>query len=62
MTKQNTLNIRLSNSQLNKLKPGIKSGNEVNLNVLSNLIGNSKDETNFPHKLLLTDTQSFKDS
>ena len=62
MTKQNTLNIRLSNSQLNKLKSGIKSGNEVNLNVLSNLIGNSKDETNFPHKLLLTDTQSFKDS
>ena len=60
MTKQNTLNIRLSNLQLNKLKSGIKSGYEVNLNVSSNLIGNSKDETNFPHKLLLTDTQSFK--
>ena len=60
MTKQNTLNIRLSNLQLNKLKSGIKSGYEVNLNVSSNLIGYSKDETNFPHKLLLTDTQSFK--
>ena len=60
MTKQNTLNIRLSNLQLNKLKSGIKSGYEANLNVSSNLIGNSKDETNFPHKLLLTDTQSFK--
>ena len=60
MTKQNTLNIRLSNLQLNKLKSGIKSGYEVNLNISSNLIGNSKDETNFPHKLLLTDTQSFK--
>ena len=60
MTRQNTLNIRLSNLQLNKLKSGIKSGYEVNLNVSSNLIGNSKDETNFPHKLLLTDTQSFK--
>ena len=62
MTRQNTLNIRLSNLQLNKLKSGIKSGYEVNLNVSSNLIGNSKDETNFPHKLLLTDTQSFKNS
>ena len=60
MTRQNTLNIRLSNLQLNKLKSGIKSGYEVNLNVSSNLIGNSKDETNFPHKLLLPDTQSFK--
>ena len=29
MTKQNTLNIRLSNSQLNKLKPGIKSGYQI---------------------------------
>ena len=26
-------------------------------NLSSNLIGNSNNETNFPHKLLLTDTQ-----
>ena len=58
MTKYNTLNVKLSNSQLNKLKCGIKNGTEVNLNLLSHLIGNSSDETNFPHKLLLTDTQA----
>ena len=45
---------------LNKLKSAIKSGTEVNLNLSSNLIGNSNDETNFPHKLLLTNTQFSK--
>ena len=29
-------------------------------NISSNLIGNSNDKTNFPHKLLLTDTQVSK--
>ena len=38
-------------SQLNKLKCGIKNGTEVTLNLSSNLIGNSNDETNF-HKLI----------
>ena len=41
MTQYNSLNEKLSNSQLNQLK----------------LIGNPNDETNFPHKLLLTNTQ-----
>ena len=41
----NTLNEKLSNSQLNKLKSGIKNGAEVNLNLSSNLIGNSNDST-----------------
>ena len=50
----------MSNSQLNKVKSEIKSGTEVTLNLSSNLIGNSNDETNFPHKLLLTDTQVSK--
>ena len=50
----------MSNSQLNKLKSAIKNGTEVTLNLSSNLIGNSNDETNFPHKLILTDTKSFK--
>ena len=31
MTQQNTLNIKLSNSQLSKLKSGIKNGTEVTL-------------------------------
>ena len=37
-----------------------KNGTEVTLNFSSNFIGNSNDETNFPHKLLLTDTQVSK--
>ena len=57
MTQYNTLNVKLSNSQLNKLKSAIKNGTKVTLKILSNLIGNSNDETNFPYKLLLTDTQ-----
>ena len=31
MTQYNTLNVKLPNSQLNKLKSGIKNGTEVTL-------------------------------
>ena len=48
----------MSNSQLNKLKSGIKNGTEVTLNLSSNWW--SDDETNFPHKLLLTDRQVLR--
>ena len=57
MTQCNTLNVKLSNSQLNKLKSTIKNGIEVTLNLLSNIIADSDDENNFLHKLLLTNTQ-----
>ena len=57
MTQYNTLNVKLSNSQLIKSKSAIKNGIEEILNLSSNLIGNSNDETNFTHKLLLNDTQ-----
>ena len=60
MTKYNTLNVKLSNSRLNKSKSGIKDGTEVTLNVYSNVIGDYNDETNFPHQLLLTDTQVLR--
>ena len=60
MTEYNILNLKLSNSQLHKLKSAIKNRTEVTLNLSSNLIGNSNDETNFPHKLLLTDRQVSK--
>ena len=60
MTQYNTLNVKLSNPQLNKLKSGTKNGTEITLNLSSNLIGNFDDETNFPHKILLTDTQVSK--
>ena len=58
MTKYHTLNVKLSNSKLNKLKSEIKNGTEVTLNLLWNITGN--DETNFPYKLLLTNTQVSK--
>ena len=60
MTQYNTLNVKSYNSQINKLKSSVKNGNEVTLNLSLNLIGSSNDETNFPHKLLLTDTQVSK--
>ena len=55
MTQYNSLNVRLSNWQLNKLKAAIKNKSEVLLRLSSNMIGDN--ETNFPHKLLLTDWQ-----
>ena len=54
MTQYNSLNVKLSNSQLNKLKSAIKNGSEVALRLSSNMICNSYDEAIFPHKLLLT--------
>ena len=54
MTQYETLNVELSNSQFNKLKSGIKNGTEVTLKLSSNAVGDSNDETNFPHKLLLS--------
>ena len=59
MTQHNTLNVKLSNSQLNRLKLGIKNSSEVTSNLSSNVIGDSNYETKFPHKLLLTDKQVF---
>ena len=57
MTQYNSLNVKLSNSQLNKLKSAIKNGTDVVLRLSSNMVGNSNNETNFPHKLWLTDRQ-----
>ena len=57
MTQYNTLNLKLSNSQLNKLKSGMKNGTEVSLKLSSNVTGDSNNDNNFPHKLLLTNTQ-----
>ena len=59
MTQYNSLNVKLSNSQLNKLKSAIKNGTDVVLRLSSNMVGNSDDKTNFPHKLLLTNRQTL---
>ena len=57
MTQYNSLNVKLSNSQLDKLKSAIKNETEVVLRLSSNMVSNSDDETNFPHKSLLTNRQ-----
>ena len=50
----------MSNSPLHKLKLGIKYGTEITLKILSDVVGDSNDENNFPYKLLLTNTQVLK--
>ena len=57
MTQYNSLNVKLSNSQLNKLKSSIKNETDVVLRISSNMVGNSNDNTNFPNELLLTNRQ-----
>ena len=55
MTQYNSLNVKLSNSQLNKLKSAIKNETGVVLRLSLNIVGD--DKTNFPHKLLITNRQ-----
>ena len=50
------MNVKLSNLQLYKLRLGIKNGTEVTLKTSSNVVGVSNDNTNFPYKLLSTNT------
>ena len=57
MAQYNSLNVNLSNSQLNKSKSSIKNKIEVVLRLSSYMVGNSDGETNFPNKLLLTNRQ-----
>ena len=44
-------------TQLGKLKSATKNETGVTLILSSNMIGNSNEETNFSHKLVLTDRQ-----
>ena len=55
MTQYNRLNVKLSNSRLDKLKSAIKNETEVVLRLSSNMIGDN--EVDFPHQLLLTNRQ-----
>ena len=57
MTQYNSLNVKLSNSQLGKVKSAIKNENDFVLRISSNIVGNSNDNTNFPHELLSTNRQ-----
>ena len=47
MTQYNSLNVKLSNSQLNKLKSTIKNETEIVLTLSPNMIGDSNDENNY---------------
>ena len=55
MTQYNSLNVQLSNSQLNKFKSAIKNETVVVLRLSLNMIRDN--ETNFPLQLLLTNRQ-----
>ena len=47
MTKCRILNVKLSNSQLDKLNLGIKKGTEVTLKLSSNAVGESNNRLVF---------------
>ena len=55
MTQYNTLNVKLSNSKIDKLKSGIKKWYWRKLEkISSNVVDDSNDENNLLHKLLFT--------
>ena len=60
MTQYNNLNVKLSKAQHDKLKFRRKNGTDVTLKVSSNVAGDSDDENNFLHCLLLTNSQVSK--
>ena len=60
MTQYKTLKVKMSNSQLIKLKLGVKNGTDITLKISSNVVEDSNNKTNFPYKLLLTNRQVSK--
>ena len=52
MVQYNSLNVKLSNSQLNELKYAIKNETRLVLRLSLNMVGD--DKTDFPHKLSVT--------
>ena len=60
ISQYNTLNIKLSKWQLNKLKAGIKNFTEVTLNLSSKVTGDFNDRINFLLRLSSTVTQALR--
>ena len=58
MTECNSLSVKLSNSQLNRLTSAIKSDKRLVLRLSSSMIGDSDGKINFSHELLLTNRQA----
>ena len=57
MTQYNRVNVKLSTSQLNKLKSAIKNETDVVIRLSPNMIGDSNDIADFMYELLLTERQ-----
>ena len=57
MTQYSSLTVKLSNSQLSKLKSATKNQTNVVLRISSNMVGNSNDNISFSYELLLTNRQ-----
>ena len=53
MVEYNRVNVKLSNSQLNKLKSAVKNNEETTLRMTAKIFNGN----NLPHKLLLTARQ-----
>ena len=47
MTQYNSVHVKLSNSQLDKLQLATKNGGNITLKPSSSIISNATDETNF---------------
>ena len=60
MTQYSSVNVKLSNSQLNNLKSARKNGTEVTLKLSSNILCDTNDYSNSPCKILLTGCQVSK--
>ena len=56
MAKYNTVNAKLSDSQLNELKSAVKKVQEITLRISTRMFS----ANNLPHELLLTTTQTTK--
>ena len=61
MTQYNTLNEKLSNSELDRSKSRIKNGTQLIINLSSNVVGKYNNEANFPHKFFINKYTGFKD-
>ena len=60
MIQCNVLNVKLSDSQPNKLKSRIRNGISLTLKLSSNVTADSNDESNFSHKLLSTNSHVLR--
>ena len=57
MTQCKRINVKVSNSQLHKLKLTATNAEEVTLSLSSSMIGSTTDDTTFLHKLSLAQRQ-----